>query len=83
MPSHPERAVEEISTFASVLSSDRWRPAAVSRSLLDAEVIENSAVEISKFVGRAIVSARELETHFKERVGREWGYRYRAETWIM
>ena len=59
-----------MSTFASVLSSDRLKPVAVSRSLLAVEVVENSAAEISGFVNRAIGSegvgtggfVRQLET---------------------
>jgi hypothetical protein len=45
-----------MSTFASVLSSDRLKPVAVSRSLLAVEVVENSAAEISGLVDRAIGS---------------------------
>jgi hypothetical protein len=59
-----------MSAFASVLSSDRLKPVAVSRSLLAVEVVENSAAEILGFVGRAIGSegvgtggfVRQLET---------------------
>ena len=45
-----------MSTFASVLSSDRLKLVAVSGSLLAVEVVENSAAEMSGFVDGAIGS---------------------------
>jgi hypothetical protein len=59
-----------MSTFASILSSDRLKLVVVSGSLLAVEVVENSAAEITGFVGRAIGSegvgaggfVRQLET---------------------
>ncbi|RKK11207.1 hypothetical protein BFJ67_g18126 [Fusarium oxysporum f. sp. cepae] len=59
-----------MSTFASVLSSDRLKLVAVSGSLLAVELVENSAAEMSGFVDGAIGSegvgagdfVRQLET---------------------